>query len=58
MKKPFHFWRWPIGKTNKNEFPIWPISVQKCVKCWNETEREQAENTAEENAFEWKHRMI
>ena len=55
MKKPFHCWRWPIGKTNKNEFSI---SVQKCVKCWNETEREQAENTAEENAFEWKHRMI
>ena len=23
-----------------------------------ETEREQAENIAEENAFEWKHRMI
>ena len=41
MKKPFHSWRWPIGTTNKNEFQI---SVKKCVKCWKETEREQAEN--------------
>ena len=55
MKKPFHSWRWPIGNTNKNEFSI---SVQKCVKCWKKTEREQAENIAEESAFEWKHRMI
>ena len=55
MKKPFHSWRWPIGKTNKNEFSI---SVQKCVKCWKKTEREQAENIAEESAFEWKQRMI
>lgn len=48
MKKPFHSWKWPIGKTNKNEFQI---SVKKCVKCWNETEREQAENTVQENAL-------
>ena len=29
-----------------------------CKMLKKKTEREQAENTAEENAFEWKHRMI